>query len=90
MRHQDYIDKFVKNCDEFDGYCHIVWLPSEKFDGILPKPRTDMLGAYLDPEDGYKLSFLLSSEDDLDQIMASFGELPYSARKALLAYFHEF
>lgn len=90
MKHQNHIDKFVRDCDEFDGYCHIFWLPGDKFDGILPEPRTDMLGAYLDPEDGYRLSFLLSSEDDRDQIMASFGELPYHVQKELVLYFHDY
>ena len=90
MKHQEHINKFVRYCDEFDGYCHIFWLPGDKFDGILPEPRTDILGAYLDPEDGYRLSFLLSSEDDRDQIMASFGELPYYVRKELVSYFHNY
>ena len=90
MKHQDYIERFVCNCDEFDGYCYVFWLPGEEIDGILPEPRTDMLGVYLDREDGFRLSFLLSSEDDRDQIMASFGELPYHVQKELVLFFHQY
>lgn len=88
MKHQEYIDKFVRDCDEFDGYCNIFWLPGDKFNGVLPEPRTDIIGAYLDLKDG--LSFLLSSEDDRDQTMASFGELPYHVQKELVLYFHNY
>ena len=88
MKHQAYIDKFVRDCDEFDGYCHLFGLPGDKFNGVLPDPRTDIIGAYLDLKDG--LSFLLSSEDDRDQIMASFGELPYHVQKELVLYFHNY
>lgn len=87
MKHKDYIERFISDCDEFDGYCYIFWL---QFNGILPKPRTDILAVYLDPDDGCRLSFLLSSEDDRDQIMAWFGELPYSVQKELVLYFHQY
>lgn len=87
MKHQALIDKFIKNADEFDGYCHIFWLPSSIFDGILPAPRTDILGAWLDAETS-TLEFLTSAPpDDNDQQMVLLGELPFHVQRELVDYF---
>lgn len=88
MKHQDYIDAFRKKRDENDGYCDIIWLPSKQFDGVLPAPMTDILGAYMDVENGCMLSFLISDPQsfDRDQDMVSFGSLPYSIQKQLINF----
>lgn len=84
MKHQNLIERFVSNSHEFDGYCHIHWLPGKMFDGALEGACSDILGAYLDPEHGYQLSFLVSEPpDDVNQRMASLSELPYSVQKMI-------
>ena len=89
MRHQNFIDKFIARRDEFDGDCHIVWLPAFPggglFNNVLPEPRTDILGAFL-VEDGKGLSFLTSSPDDRDQLFVSLGDLPVHIRKKVVEY----
>lgn len=88
MKHQHLIDKFRKGRDENDGYCDIIWLPSSQFDGILPGAMTDILGAFLDIEDGFRLSFLISDPEtaDRDQDMVSFGSFPFSVQKLIYNY----
>lgn len=78
---RDRVNKFVWIRDEFDGYCHIIWLPSKTYNGILPGSKCDILGAYLD-KDG-KLSFLISNPDDTEQDLVSFGDFPFSVQKQL-------
>lgn len=88
MKHQNLIDAFRKKRNENDGYCDIIWLPGETFNGVLAGAMTDILGAYLDIEDGFQLSFLISDPEtfDRDQEMVSFGSLPYSVQKLVYNY----
>ena len=85
MKHDDLRNQFIARRDESDDFCHIIWLPSSRFDGCLPGPMTDILGAYLDRESG-DLSFLISDPDsgDRDQDMVSFGSLPFSVQKDMI------
>ena len=90
MKHRELIDKFIKNADEFDGYCHIFWLPSCHFDGILSAPRTDILGAWLDGKT-FSLSFLTTAPpDDNDQLFVNLGELPFCVQRKLVNYFNTY
>lgn len=88
MKHQHLIDRFRANRDENDGYCDIIWLPGGIFDGLLAAPMTDILGAFLDLEDGFRLQFLISNPDDADrtQSFVSLGSFPFSIQKLIYNY----
>ena len=88
MKHKHLIDRFRANRDENDGYCDIIWLPGETFDGILAGTMKDILGASLDLEDGFRLQFLISNPNDADrtQSFVSLGSLPFSVQKLIYNY----
>lgn len=89
QKHGGVIKAFLKRADEFNGECHIIWLPAHPnggpFNNVLPGPRTDILAAYLNA-DGYMLQFFTSSPDDRDQRFVSLGELPFSIQKQVIKY----
>lgn len=88
MKHQHLIDRFRAKKDENDGYCDIIWLPGDTFNGVLAGAMTDILGAFLDIEDGFRLHFLISNPDDADrtQDFVSLGSLPFSIQKLIYNY----
>lgn len=90
MKHKDFIQHFINVKDEFDGDCYIIWLPAFPgggvFNNVLPGTRTDILAAYMNINDGNRLTFLTSSPDDRDQYFAGLCELPVGVRKKLISY----
>lgn len=86
MKHKDFIQHFINVKDESDEFCHIIWLPSAKFNNILRGECTDILSAYMDYTKGYVLYFLISSPDDSIQTLATLMDFPFSIQKKLISY----
>lgn len=84
---QDRVSRFISCRDEFDGCCHIIWLPSSTYNGVLPGRMCDILGAYLDERN--QLSLLITDTDGIEQEFVTFGSLPFSVQKQLVADFNK-
>ena len=86
MKHRDFIQHFINVKDESDEFCHIIWLPSCRFNDILRGECTDILAAYMDYTKGYELTFFIGSPDDRTQEFATLKEFPFSIQKKLISY----
>ena len=86
MKHQDFIDQFLKVKDESDEFGHILWLPGSKFNNVLQGECTDILNAYMDVGRDHALTFFISSPDDRHQEFATLKEFPMWLRRKVITY----